>query len=1616
MSPGRLLAVLSLATLLACSGGGAQPPDPQGPALPSASLGESTVGAPFERSLAASGGTAPLSYSAQGLPAGLALDPGTGKLSGIPVGAGTFELDTSVSDAAGRSDQRRYPLLILEAPHFVTASLPPATLGVSYAARTEATGGKAPLAYGLIGGTPPPGLSIDGSGTLSGTPSAAGTYTFELSVTDAYGSVKRASFTLEVRREAPVIVTTQVPAAYAARPYRFAFAASGGAPPYSWLPSEGVLPAGLSLSPSGELSGTPSIDGTATFTLEVRDAQGQSARKAFSLTVIPALVLTTSALPETYRGRLYDMGLEAFGGMPPYSYSIGSSALPSGMQFDNTGHFSGTPSVSGAFGITVTVQDSSQQSLTRAFTLTVFEPPGFANTSLKEGIVGQAYSDTLQPSGGKAPFTYRLIEGALPAGLQLSGNVITGTPTSAGTATFAVEILDAHNQAGTQSFPLRVSSALAVTSGNPPDGYTDTVYTSSLTASGGTPPYTWVPLSGSLPPGLQLSSSGQLSGTPAAAGSFTFSVGVVDAKDAHTGRGFSIAVYEPPALAAVPSRIAYVSDVINLALSVTGGKAPYSFTRSGTLPPGLSLSASSGILQGTLTGAGSFSFDITATDANGRISTRTVSFTVYAPPAISTSTLPDGDTSQTYNAQLTATGGQGTVSWSYTGTLPPGLSLSSSGALSGTPTSAGIYSFTARVTDAGGKIDSRSLNLFIQGPPSVATAQLADGYALSAYSATLLASGGSAPLSWSFTGSLPPGLSLSSTGVLSGTPSALGSFTFTTRVTDSLSRSGSRNLTLTVYRVPSVYPVVLGDAYVPEAYSGSIPGSDGKPPLTLSLASGALPDGLSLSSQGSLTGTPTAPGTASFTVMVQDANGRTGTRAFSLPVYSQPTFTTVSLPPGQQGQFYSQTLAASGGKPGYYFVPLEGSPPSGITLDWNGALTGTPTGGTSSFTVRVYDYNYRYADRTFTLSINYEPPHITTTSLPNAAVGTWYQQTLGYTGQWPLSWGYTGTLPPGLSFGSDGTILGMPTTPGTWTFTAILQDSVGGMDSRQFPLTVTGTPPDGGPDGGTLFTVGQWNLEWFGSDGNGPPRSTSDGGPLDDLQIAHARDVIGGAGAHLWGLVEMVDTADFQTLKAQLPGYAGFLSNDPLVQLGSSYYSPGEQKLGVLYDSQLTLQDARLILTEADVDFAGRPPLRVDFTTSIHGSDSALTVILVHMKAFEDLASYDRRQRASIALKNYLDTNLPSSRVLVLGDWNDDVDVSISHDTTGTPLPSPYDNFVSAPSAYSFVTRPLSLAGEHSTVDYPDMIDHALATDELVADYVPNSAHVLHPNWIPDYAGTTSDHYPVLSLYDFSDSPPLTLMLTGPTGGTWQGGSTLAITWNASPGIGTAWLEYSLDFGNTWTWLATLPDASVDSYLWSVPNVNSTGVLVRITDADEPWRQDTSDTPLTFVYVPPAQDVLINEFLANEPSGSLPDGGFGALTDYEFVELVNSGSQAADLSGWTLWDSTTAAPRHVFTSGTVLQPGKAWVIYGGPSAFPPGTPNTEAASSGRLGLNNSGTDSVLLRDPAGTLVSGQSYSSTVDNVSYNRSADGDSSAGFVLHTDLSSLPSSAGHHVDGSPF
>ena len=277
------------------------------------------------------------------------------------------------------------------------------------------------------------------------------------------------------------------------------------------------------------------------------------------------------------------------------------------------------------------------------------------------------------------------------------------------------------------------------------------------------------------------------------------------------------------------------------------------------------------------------------------------------------------------------------------------------------------------------------------------------------------------------------------------------------------------------------------------------------------------------------------------------------------------------------------------------------------------------------------------------------------------------------------------------------------------------------------------------PAQGTAATldVGSWNVEWFGDAANGPSN--------DALQLSNVKDVIAGADLDVWGLEEVVDGVEWSSLKSQLPGYTGVLANDASVTSGSTYYTATEQKVGLLFRSSIaSVVSSKIILTGNDSDFAGRPPLEVKLHVTLNGTSEDVIFIVLHMKAFNDVASWQRRLNASNALKSYLDSTYPTQKVIVVGDWNDDVDTSI---TSGEP--SPYANFVGASASYTFPTKALTDAGIASTVSYTDFIDHQLATNDLIADYVSASAKVYRvDSYISSYGTTTSDHYPVLSKWN----------------------------------------------------------------------------------------------------------------------------------------------------------------------------------------------------------------------------------------------------------------------------
>jgi Putative Ig domain/IPT/TIG domain len=351
------------------------------------------------------------------------------------------------------------PALLFPAP-------PGGEVGVAYSDQLTVTGGTSPFTWSVSAGTLPPGVTLGAStGLLSGTPTAAGSYSFTVEVTDHSGLTATEPVSLTVIA-GPSLNFATPPAGYTHTVYSDTLTESGGTGPFTWSVSSGSLPAGISLSADGTLSGTPAATGTSSFTVKVTDANGQTATQATSLTVKAGVSTTFGAPPAGQVGVAYTDTLTATGGTAPYSWSVNAGSLPPGLTLTSAGVLAGTPTTAGSYPFTVNVIDQNNGIATASITLVVASGLGLTFTAPPTGQVGVAYTDTLTAAGGTAPYTWSISAGSLPAGLTLTAStgVVAGTPTAAGTFSFTVKVTDAASLTATKATSITIASgALAIT-------------------------------------------------------------------------------------------------------------------------------------------------------------------------------------------------------------------------------------------------------------------------------------------------------------------------------------------------------------------------------------------------------------------------------------------------------------------------------------------------------------------------------------------------------------------------------------------------------------------------------------------------------------------------------------------------------------------------------------------------------------------------------------------------------------------------------------------------------------------------------------------------------------------------------------------------------------------------------------------------------------------------------------------------------------------------------------------------------------------------------------------------------------------------------------------------
>lgn len=297
-------------------------------------------------------------------------------------------------------------------------------------------------------------------------------------------------------------------------------------------------------------------------------------------------------------------------------------------------------------------------------------------------------------------------------------------------------------------------------------------------------------------------------------------------------------------------------------------------------------------------------------------------------------------------------------------------------------------------------------------------------------------------------------------------------------------------------------------------------------------------------------------------------------------------------------------------------------------------------------------------------------------------------------------------------------------------------------------------------DPATTLEIVNWNLEWFGSTSLGPTN--------DDQQEQNIKTVLKNLNADVYCVLEVVDEARLKTLVAQMPGYDYKISNF------ASHTNPFEsnpgplseaQKLAFIYRTAIFSNISTTALLSVGVNTAadlsnpnynywssGRFPYMLSADVTLNCRTENMKFVLVHAKANTAPlpTSYDRRKSGADELHTLLNQTYPNDKIIILGDFNDDLDRSI---TTGYTTTS-WSSFTSDPDSFDPITLPLSEAGKKSTVSYNDVIDHVIVSNEMEQYYLPKSANILSDvsSLIDNYAKTTTDHYPVFSRYIFSNT------------------------------------------------------------------------------------------------------------------------------------------------------------------------------------------------------------------------------------------------------------------------
>ncbi len=668
---------------------------PPHPVITSALTATATNGAAFGYQIVATNN--PASYSASGLPSGLAVNSSTGLISGTTTATGTSNVTISAVNTGGTGSATLALTVLPPHPAITSTLVATATSGIAFSYQIAGT--NSPSGFGASG--LPSGLGVNtATGLISGTATVTGTSNVTISALNA-GGTGSAILVLTVVPQPPVITSPLTAAAANGAAFTYQIAATNSPSGYG----ASGLPSGLGVNTStGLISGTTTATGTANVTISAANAGGAGAA-LLALTVLPPPPVITSPLTATAgNGAAFTYQIAATNN--PASYN--ASGLPSGLVLNAaTGLISGSTTVTGTAGVILgAVNAGGTGSATLA--LIVTPPPPVISSALNATTsVGLPFSYTITASND--PGSYNAT--GLPPGLSVntSTGVISGTATASGTTNATIS---ATNPGGAGSAILTIAvqatPAPVITSALNVQATDGLAFAYQIVATNNPASYGDT----NVPAGLSLNTAtGLISGTPTGIGKVTGSISATNPGGTATANLKMTILPASPVITSPLSVTGTQGSTFAYQITATGN--PASYGASG-LPAGLGIDTSAGLISGTLAATGASSVAISAVNGSGTGSAVLTIASVQPPaPVITSGTVVTATAGLPFTYQIAAANGP--TSYSATG-LPGGFSVNASGGIiSGTWTATGTDTVTISAANASGT-GSASLTVFVDTP------------------------------------------------------------------------------------------------------------------------------------------------------------------------------------------------------------------------------------------------------------------------------------------------------------------------------------------------------------------------------------------------------------------------------------------------------------------------------------------------------------------------------------------------------------------------------------------------------------------------------------------------------------------------------------------------------------------------------------------------------------------------------------------------------------------------------------------------------------------------------------------------------------------------------------